>query len=254
VDFDTAPPVLSPGELRVERAMVRDQSYQSLRRAIVTGYFAPGQRLIERNLCELLGVSRTSIREALRMLESEKLISVEPQKGPCVRLISETDANHIYEVRRVLESLAGELAARHATDEQIDALGRSLDAFSAAVEARDLPALVELAAQFYDILFQACQNNVIREVLGQLNARVSVLRGLSMSDPGRSQLSCAEMKEIYDAVKARDSTWAAAACAGHVTKAAAAARKHFSTPLFSGSAADAGGASAGRRGRRKVAL
>src|SRR5262245_50804656 len=87
------------GGMKVERATVRDQTIEKLRSAIISGNLQPGQRLVEKNLCDLLGVSRTSIREALRMLEGEKLISSTPHRGPCVAIPSPQEARQIYEVR-----------------------------------------------------------------------------------------------------------------------------------------------------------
>ena len=213
---------------RVLPGTIRDQAYQKMHQAIVTGFFLPGQRLIERELCELLGVSRTSLREALRILETEKLILVEPYKGPCVATVSLEEASKIYEVRRVLEQLAGERAAVHATDEEIAQLGREADSFDEAVHDGKLPLLVASAARFFEILLHASRNQVVYDMLRSLNARVSVLRAMSMSDKGRASHSAIEMREIYDAVKSRDSLWAGAACARHVAKAAAAAKKYLS--------------------------
>lgn len=213
--------------LRVTPGTVRDQTYQRLREAIVSGHFAPGQRLVERDLCELVGVSRTSIREALRLLEADKLIVSEPHKGPVVATLTAETAATIYEVRSVLESLAGQLAATRATDEEIRELERSVKDFEDAVAGGDLSLLVTIAARFYEILLTASRNPTIHEILNSLNARIAILRTTSMSDPGRSVLSAAEMREIALAIAARDPRRASTACATHVDRAAAAAKKHL---------------------------
>ncbi len=214
-------------DLRVTPGTVRDQTYQRLREAIISGHFAPGQRLVERDLCELVGVSRTSIREALRQLEADKLIFVEPHKGPCVAKLTAETAATIYEVRSVLESLAGQLAATRATDEEIVALEQSVKDFEQAVAGGDLSLLVAIAARFYEILLTASRNPTIHEILNSLNARISILRTTSMSDPGRSVVSASEMREIALAIAARDPRRASTACATHVDRAAAAAKKHL---------------------------
>ena len=198
--------------------------------AIISGHFTPGQRLVERDLCLLVGVSRTSIREALCLLEADKLISVEPHKGPCVAKLSAETAATIYEVRSVLESLAGQLAAGRASEEEIAALNASVDEFEAAVAVGDLQLLVSIAARFYEILLTASGNPIIHEILNSLNARIAILRRTSMSDPGRSAHSATEMREIAQAIAARDSRRAATACATHVDRASAAAKKHLPKP------------------------
>jgi DNA-binding GntR family transcriptional regulator len=212
-------------DLRVTPGTVRDQTYQRLKQAIISGHFAPGQRLVERDLCETVGVSRTSIREALRQLEADKLIFVEPHKGPCVTKLTAETAATIYEVRSVLESLAGQLAATRATDEEIAELDRSVKDFELAVAGGDLQQLVEIAARFYEILLTASRNPTIHEILNSLNARIAILRSTSMSDPGRSVVSASEMREIAQAIAARDPRRASTACATHVDRAAAAAKK-----------------------------
>lgn len=215
-------------DLRVTPGTVRDQTYQKLRQAIISGHFVPGQRLVERDLCLLVGVSRTSIREALCLLEADKLIFVEPHKGPCVAKLSAETAATIYEVRSVLESLAGQLAATRASEAEIVALHGSVGEFEAAVKDGDLELLVTIAARFYEILLTASRNPIIHEILNALNARIAILRRTSMSDPGRSEVSATEMREIAEAIAARDPRRAATACATHVDRASIAAKKHLS--------------------------
>ena len=95
---------------------LREKTVERLREALLNQFFAPGDRLIERELCELTGVSRTSVREALRLLESEGLIETIPNRGPIVASLSAEDAQYIYEVREALEGLAGRLFAERASD------------------------------------------------------------------------------------------------------------------------------------------
>jgi len=206
--------------MKIERSTVRNQAVEKLRTAILAGHLQPGQRLVERDLCDRLGVSRTSIREALRLLEGEKLIFAQAHKGPCVAVLSGDEAEQIYQVRAALERLAGSQAAVHATDADIAALKRSVADFAAAVRNQDTLALVRLANEFYDILLNASRNSVARDVLKSLNARISFLRAMSMSAPGRAPRSLAEMKAIVLAIARRDAKEASDACARHVEQAA----------------------------------
>ncbi len=214
-------------DLKVVPDTVRNQAYEKLRRAIVTGYFLPGQRLVERELCEMIGVSRTSIREAARTLEAEKLIVIVPYRGPCVATLTAEEATQIYEVRRVLEGLAAQRAAELATDLEIEMMDRIVRSFDKAVAARNLHALVDLAGQFYDTLLRASRNDVARDLLSSINARISLLRATSMADPKRTAHSAAEMRSILEAVRAHDPAAAVLACTIHVRNAAAAAREHL---------------------------
>src|SRR6185503_17938764 len=97
--------------MKVMPVTITGQTVAKLREAILSGVFQPGERLLEQSLCERMGVSRTSVREALRRLEAERLITITPNRGPSVTEISWDDARAIYEVRALLE---GEAAARFA--------------------------------------------------------------------------------------------------------------------------------------------
>src|SRR5215472_16989961 len=124
-------------------APIRTQVEQRLRQAILSGHFRPGGRLIERELCTLLGVSRTSLREALRQLEGDGLIVNIPHKGLVVATMTREEADEIFQVRAVVEGLAGRLFAERATDEQRAALQAALTAVETAEQVAVLPALVE---------------------------------------------------------------------------------------------------------------
>ena len=205
--------------LRVERkpAPVRAQVLDNLRQAIVQRQLAPGQRLIERELVELTGVSRTSIREALRELAAEGLVTAIPNKGTIVASVSAEEARQLYEVRSVLEGLAGRLFVKNATRAKHNALVQALR----RIERQVAKGSGVLAAKnsFYDVLFEGGGNEALHMVVATLHARVSVLRSLSLSVPGRPAESLAEMHDIVDAVLAGDADGAAQACSRHVEEA-----------------------------------
>jgi GntR family transcriptional regulator, trigonelline degradation regulator len=205
--------------LRVERtpALIRSQVLENLRQAILDRRLAPGQRLIERELVELTGVSRTSVREALRELAAEGLVTAIPNKGTVVTSVSAEEARQLYQVRSALEALAGRLFVEHAGTTQRKALARALERVERQF-AKGAPILAAKDA-FYDVLFEGGGNDALRSVVGSLHARVSVLRSLSLSVPGRLEHSVAELRAIVDAVQAGDADAAAAACARHVEEA-----------------------------------
>jgi DNA-binding GntR family transcriptional regulator len=205
--------------LRVERspALIRSQVLENLRQAIIDRRLAPGQRLIERELVELTGVSRTSVREALRELAAEGLVTAIPNKGTVVTSVSAEEARQLYQVRSALEGLAGRLFVQHATAAHRKALGRAMERVERQA-AKGLPILAAKDA-FYDVLFEGGGNEALRAVVGSLHARVSVLRSLSLTVPGRLEHSLAELRAIVAAVQAGDADAAAAACSRHVEEA-----------------------------------
>jgi DNA-binding GntR family transcriptional regulator len=189
----------------------------NLRQAIIERQFAPGQRLIERELVELTGVSRTSVREALRELAAEGLVTAVPNKGTVVASVSAEEARQLYEVRSVLEALAGRLFVQHASQTQRTALVKALQRIE-RLAAKGAPVLAAKDS-FYDVLFEGGGNDALRTVVAGLHARVSLLRWLSLSVPGRPTESLGELRAIVDAVLANDADGAACACSRHVEQA-----------------------------------
>ena len=211
--------------MRVVRvaAPLRHQVLEKIRSAIAVGQLAAGQRLVERELCEITGVSRTLIREALRQLESEGLIEVIPNKGPIVATISARQAHEVFQLRAELEGLASELFAELATDAQMEALQTSFARLREAYLSRDSVKMLVAKTHFYDCLVQGSGNDTLGTVLRQLHARAMVLRATSLSQPGRTAESEVEIAEIMAAVRQRDGAAARRASVAHVRKAAQAA-------------------------------
>jgi DNA-binding GntR family transcriptional regulator len=206
---------------------VRSQTVGNLRDAILAGRFAPGARLVEAELCRLLGVSRPSVREALRQLEAERLVVITPFKGPAVARIDWPEAEQIYEVRALLEGQAAYLFASRASRDQVAAMRAALKRFEDAVRKNDAEARLLHTDEFYNVMLQGCGNGVISDLLTGLHARINFLRARSMSQQGRSSESAAEMRRILTAIAAGDAAKARAACIEHVQRAANAAKASF---------------------------
>jgi DNA-binding GntR family transcriptional regulator len=206
--------------LRVERAPapIRSRVLDNLRQAIIERKLAPGQRLIERELVEMTGVSRTSIREALRELAAEGLVTTIPNKGTIVTEVTAEEARQLYQVRSALEGLAGRLFVENATDAQRRALVTAFRAVERAA-AKGSPAMLAAKDKFYDVLFEGGGNEALRSIASTLHARVNLLRSLSLSRPGRSPESLAELADIVAAIQANDADAAAKACSHHVEAA-----------------------------------
>jgi DNA-binding GntR family transcriptional regulator len=205
--------------LRVERnpAPIRAQVLDNLRQAIMDRQLRPGQRLIERELVELTGVSRTSIREALRELAAEGLVTSLPNKGTVVASVAPKEARQLYQIRSALEGLAGRLFTENASPAQRTALVKALQRIGRTA-ARGAP-LRPAKDQFYQVLFEGGGNEALRDVVAGLHARISVLRSLSLSVPGRPAQTVAEMRTIVDAILASDADAAEKACIRHVQQA-----------------------------------
>lgn len=208
--------------MRVETvaAPVRRQVVEILRSAITSGHFEPGQRLIERDLCELTGVSRASIREALRQLETEGLIETIPNRGPLVSRLTPEDAASIYQIRGALEALAAKLFATVANDQQVQALAAAVSVLEKAYKAQELDAIVEAKQTFYYILIEGSGNSMIASILNTMNARITMLRRVSLSSPERAPASIREIRAVLRAIKRRDPEAAYAASLHHIEQAA----------------------------------
>ncbi|HWA42311.1 MAG TPA: GntR family transcriptional regulator [Hypericibacter adhaerens] len=205
------------------RLMVEDK----IRSAISTGRFRPGQRMRERELCELLGVGRTSVREALRQLEAEGLITTTPHRGPIVSTITYEEAQQLYAFRAVLESYAGQEFARRGSAAEMSRLAEAVAEFEKAASGTNQHELLEAKTHFYSTLMDGSGNVFVKQTLTQLHNRINLLRMTSMSRPGRLAHSVAEIKEILEAIRSRDAAKAAAACRHHIEMAAEAALAHL---------------------------
>jgi GntR family transcriptional regulator, trigonelline degradation regulator len=206
-----------------EPAPIRQQTIANLRNEICEGHFKPGERLIEAKLCELIGVSRTSIREALRQLEAEGLIKVIPNKGPVVATLTLEEAKDIYQVRAVMESLACRNFAERASTSQIEALAETMTRFERAALKADAKELVKAKNDFYSILLDGCGNALVKSFLLSLHARISLLRSTSMTLPGRPLQSHKEINAMVHAIAERDPEAAWESSVIHVRNAEAAA-------------------------------
>ena len=158
-------------------APLREQVIAVLREAILDFRLEPGQRLVERELIEQLGVSRTTVREALLELTSEGLVTVVPQRGAIVSVPSLADATDLYEVRASLESLVVRRFVERATDEEVAALSKSVEDFAAvAANFRDIKEILAAKDVFYTVLIAGARSAALQQLLEGIKARVQVIR------------------------------------------------------------------------------
>lgn len=214
-------------EMLVVRRNLQQDVVDKLRQAILSGVFVPGNRLVESDLCQRLGISRPSLREALRSLQAERLIEIIPNKGPQIPTLSLRDAEAIYEVRELLEGEAAARCALAITDAQTVELEASLRDFAAATHSVDPIARVNTASDFYSKIMRNSGNTVLQEIHESLLARINFLRSRSMSLPQRSDESLKEMTEVFEAIRARDPALSKAKAQQHVASARRAALETF---------------------------
>jgi DNA-binding GntR family transcriptional regulator len=210
--------------LRIEDVpTVRAIVAQKLREAIMSGTFKPGQRLVERELCEMTGVSRPSIREALRLLEADGMVNTVPHRGPVVSTISLEEARQLYAARAVLEGFAGRECARLRDPAVVRRMGDALTRLKAAFAKPDMMAILEAKTDFYAALIGGCQNAFIERMLKPLHDRITLLRITSMSQPKRVNKSLREVTAIWRAIQSGDEDLAERRCVDHIKAAAVAA-------------------------------
>lgn len=183
---------------------LREIVFESLREAIINGRLRPGERLMEIQLADEMGVSRTPVREAIRKLELEGFVVMVPRKGAYVAGISMKDIADVFEVRAALESLAAGLAAERITEEELEKLERSLVLVAESTEAQDLDSLITADTDFHDILYAASRNEKLVQIVSNLREQIQRFRMASLSSPGRMKVALEEHRKIVEALSARD--------------------------------------------------
>jgi DNA-binding GntR family transcriptional regulator len=208
--------------LQQEAAPLRRKIAATLRRLIETGALPAGRRLIEKDLCTELGVSRTALREALRELETEGLLTA-GARGLAVSCITAREAQDIYAVRAALEGLVAEQFAAQADAPALDRLNTAVESLRRAYEAQRIDRIIAAKREFYDCLCSGAGNSVVPELLARLNSRINQLRSRSLSSPQRGEESMREIDALVAALRLGNAAAARAAAVHHVEMAARAA-------------------------------
>lgn len=195
---------------------LRDVVFNTLRQAILKGELDPGERLMEIQLAERLGVSRTPIREAIRKLELEGLVLMIPRKGAEVAKISEKSLRDVLEVRRSLEELAIELACLRMREEEVEALAEAQKAFREAVSDGDAMKIAETDEAYHDVIYGGTGNDRLVQILNNLREQMYRYRLEYIKDEDKRQILLLEHDKILKAVGLR-----------HVEEAKEAMREHI---------------------------
>lgn len=179
---------------------LRDVVFNTLRQAILTGDFLPGERLMEVTLAKRLGVSRTPVREAIRKLELEGLVDMIPRKGAAVARITVSDLKDVLEVRCHLEEFAASIACDRITEEEKAQLTVALKAFEQAIEDKDLRLIAQRDVEFHDVIFRATKNKRLLQIINNLREQIYRYRIEYIKDFGYHETLVKEHKEILDAI------------------------------------------------------
>lgn len=213
-------------DLRIEHAptTLRELAVDRIRHAIISGRFNGGDRLVERTLCDQLGVSRSVVREAIRYLEAEGLVETLTRSGPVVAKLDWDRARQVYDIRLLLEADAASACARIADAKIKDHLRKALGNLEAAFSDAAPGRVYDATTRFYETIFTSAGLDIAWEVVQRLNGRISRLRALTLTTTDRRVSGPAHMARICAAICNNDPSAAAKAVREHLTDASKIAR------------------------------
>ncbi len=188
----------------ITRLGLHDQVAQRLRSMLVEGRIAPGAKLNERELCEVLRVSRTPLREAIKLLAAEGLVDLLPNRGAIAVRLTESDVIETFEVLAELEGFSGELAAQRVSAEELAEIRALHYEMRACHARRDLPGYYTLNARIHAMINEAARNPVLTRTYRAINARVQALRFRTNQDTGKWDQAVVEHDRMIEALAARD--------------------------------------------------
>lgn len=195
---------------------LRDVVFNTLRQAILKGELEPGERLMEIQLAERLGVSRTPIREAIRKLELEGLVLMIPRKGAEVAKISARSLRDVLEVRRALEELAIELACQRMSEEDVGNLQKAQEDFKKAIAEGDAMKIAETDEHFHDVIYEGTQNAKLIQMLNNLREQMYRYRLEYIKDEDKRKILVLEHEKILKTVRERKVAEAKEAVREHI--------------------------------------
>jgi len=197
---------------------LRDVVFNTLRQAILTGELKPGERLMEIHLADQLGVSRTPIREAIRKLELEGLVTMIPRRGAEVAQITEKSMNDVLEVRRAVDALCVELACERITKEELERLGEACEEFAAEAmkKDKDVKILAQKDVALHDIIVQATGNQRLIQLVNTLSEQMYRYRFEYLKDFSQHEKLVEEHRVIFESIVKKDRETAQEAAKLHI--------------------------------------
>ncbi|MBQ8822471.1 MAG: GntR family transcriptional regulator [Lachnospiraceae bacterium] len=195
---------------------LRDVVFNTLRQAILTGELKPGERLMEIHLANKLGVSRTPIREAIRKLELEGLVTMIPRRGAEVAQITEKSMSDVLEVRRAVDALCVELACERISEEELEALKAACDNFEEAVKSGDVKKIAQADVALHDIIVRATGNKRLVQLVKTLSEQMYRYRFEYIKDVSQHDSLVEEHRIIYESILKKDKQTASEAAKLHI--------------------------------------
>ena len=195
---------------------LRDMVFDVLMSAIMQGQLSPGERLLEVQLADEMGVSRTPVREAIRRLELEGLVVMVPRKGAYVAGLSINDVEEVYEIRTVLETLAVRLAAQRMQPADYAQLDELAEKMCATWQEGNVDNWVSLDASFHELLYKFSRNERLVSMMSNIMEQLSRYRIISLANVEVRHNSLSEHQDLIEALKRHDSEAAAAAVEKHI--------------------------------------
>lgn len=195
---------------------LREVIFNTLREAIIVGELKPGERLMEVQLAEKMGVSRTPVREAIRKLELEGLVEMLPRKGAHVADLSVKDIMDVLELRSTLDGLASSLSASRITEEEVRELKHVQSQFVGYVEKENLQGSVKKDVEFHDIIYRSSRNDKLMQITNNLREQIQRFRVIYIKDYSSTRDLIKEHAEIFDAISRRDPDAARQAAQKHI--------------------------------------
>jgi DNA-binding GntR family transcriptional regulator len=202
----------------ISRRTLHDEVVQGLRTMLVEGRIPPGAKLNERELCALLCVSRTPLREAIKRMAAEGLVDLLPNRGAVAVRLSETDIIHAFEVLAELEGISGELAAQRITAAEIAEIKALHYEMLASFARKDLHEYYRLNAQIHAAINRATKNPVLEKIYRETNARVQSMRFRSNQNEAKWKQAVAEHEQILAALEKRDAVGLRALLIEHLVR------------------------------------
>ncbi len=195
---------------------LRDVVFQTLRAAILRGDLKPGERLMELQLAAKLGVSRTPIREAIRMLEQEGLAIMIPRKGAVVAQMTEKDVDDVLQIRRALEELAVRLSCHNMSSADLRKLALARDRFNEMTKTENIQDIATADMNFHDIIYEASENPKLQNLMTTLREQVYRYRVEYLKDPRVYPSLIVEHEQLYEAIQRQDEEDAAEIISRHL--------------------------------------
>ncbi|MDK2801702.1 MAG: hypothetical protein PWP27_2483 [Clostridiales bacterium] len=195
---------------------LRDVIFNTLRQAIIMGELKPGERLMEIQLAEKMGVSRTPVREAIRKLELEGLVVMIPRKGAHVAELSIKDIMDVLEVRSSLDGLASALAAKRITKDELKELKNIVNQFAQYIEKNNVQGLIKKDVEFHEMIYRASRNEKLIQISTNLKEQIHRFRVVYLKDYSSPSELMKEHSNIYQAIEKQDSELAEELASIHI--------------------------------------